>query len=69
MSILDNPAVRQAVLPVTVEQYHRWGESGLIRENTELLRGIIVEKSKSTQILSRRGIGRSAHFAAVTVVG
>jgi Uma2 family endonuclease len=43
-SILDNPAVRQAVLPVTVDQYHRWGATGLIRENTELLRGIIVEK-------------------------
>ena len=43
-SILDNPAIRQAVLSVSVEQYHRLGESGLIHENTELLKGVIVEK-------------------------
>lgn len=43
-SILDNPAVRQAILSVSVEQYHRLGETGLIPENTELLKGVIVEK-------------------------
>jgi Uma2 family endonuclease len=43
-SILDNPAVRQAVLSVSVEQYHRLGESGVIPENTELLKGVIVGK-------------------------
>jgi Uma2 family endonuclease len=43
-SILDNPAIRQAVLPVSVEQYHRLGETGLIPENTELLKGVIVGK-------------------------
>ena len=43
-SILDNPAIRQAALVVTVEQYHRLGETGVIAEKTELLKGVIVEK-------------------------
>lgn len=43
-SLLDNPAIRQAALSVTVEQYHRLGETGVIGENTELLQGVIVEK-------------------------
>jgi Uma2 family endonuclease len=43
-SILDNPAVRRAALPITVDQYHRLGEAGIIGQNTELLRGIILEK-------------------------
>jgi Uma2 family endonuclease len=43
-SILDNPAVREVAVPVTVEQYHRMGEAGLIVQNTELLGGVIVEK-------------------------
>jgi len=44
-SILDKPAVRQAALPIAVEQYHRLGELGIIAENTELLHGVIVEKT------------------------
>jgi Uma2 family endonuclease len=43
-SILDNPAVREAMLSVSVEQYHRLGEAGIIPANTELLRGVIVEQ-------------------------
>ena len=43
-SILDKPAVRDAVLPIRVEQYHRLGEEGIIPEQTELLRGVIVER-------------------------
>lgn len=43
-SILDNAAVRDAALPITVEQYHRLGEAGIIPQHTELLRGVIVEK-------------------------
>jgi Uma2 family endonuclease len=43
-SILDNPAFRQVAMHVTVEQYHRLGESGLIPKQTELLQGVIVEK-------------------------
>jgi Uma2 family endonuclease len=44
-SILDKPAVRNAVLPLTVEQYHRLGEAGIIAQNTELLHGVIFEKT------------------------
>ncbi len=43
-SILDNPAIRQAALPVTIDQYHRMGDAGLISQRTELLSGVIVEK-------------------------
>jgi Uma2 family endonuclease len=43
-SILNLSAVRDAVLPISVAQYHRLGEAGIIDERTELLRGIIVRK-------------------------
>lgn len=43
-SILDNAAVRDAALPITVAQYHQLGEAGIIAQHTELLRGVIVEK-------------------------
>lgn len=43
-SILDNAAVRQAALPISVEQYHRLGEAGIISKDTELLHGVILEK-------------------------
>ena len=51
-SILDNPAIRQAILSVSVEQYHRLGESGLIPVNTELLKGVIVEKTIKSPVHS-----------------
>jgi hypothetical protein len=37
--------VRDAVLPFSVEQYHKLGEAGIIAQDTELLRGVIVEKT------------------------
>ncbi|MEX2171460.1 MAG: Uma2 family endonuclease [Pirellulales bacterium] len=43
-SVLDNPAVRQAALPITVEQYHELGRTGIIPANTELVRGVILGK-------------------------
>jgi Uma2 family endonuclease len=43
-SILDNPAVREAAMPITIQQYHELSEAGIIPERTELLRGVIVEK-------------------------
>src|SRR5690349_9249472 len=43
-SVLDNVAVRQAALPFSVEQYHKRGEAGIIPQNTELLRGVILKK-------------------------
>ncbi len=43
-AILENPAVRGLVLPISVEKYHELSEAGIIPEKTELLRGVIVEK-------------------------
>lgn len=48
IQILEKPAVRKMAMPMTVEQYHRLAESGIISERTELLRGVVLEKmSKS----------------------
>ncbi len=43
-SLLENPVIRDAVLKLDVEQYHRLCSSGIIREKTELLEGVVVEK-------------------------
>lgn len=43
--ILDHQSVRHAVLSWTVDQYHRLGEADILREQTELLNGIIVRKT------------------------
>jgi Uma2 family endonuclease len=46
--LLDLPDVRERVHRLSVADYHRLGESGVISENVELLRGILVDKvSKS----------------------
>jgi len=48
LSILEVPTVRRQVAPISVETYHALGEQGLVEQNTELLRGVIIEKmSKS----------------------
>ena len=47
-SILEEPSVRRAVFPVSVEFYHELGRQGLIDRSVELLEGVIVQKmSKS----------------------
>jgi|SRR5687767_592871 len=47
-ALLDLPEVRERVHRVTVPDYHRLGQLGVISEDVELLRGIIVDKmSKS----------------------
>lgn len=47
-AILDEPAVRRAVWPVSVEFYHELGRLGVLDRRVELLDGIIVTKmSKS----------------------
>ncbi|MFV2067826.1 MAG: Uma2 family endonuclease [Pirellulales bacterium] len=43
-SILDKSSIRRAALPITVQQYHRLSELGIISEQTELLRGVIIEQ-------------------------
>jgi Uma2 family endonuclease len=43
-SLLSNPVIRDAVVPLSVEQYRRMGESGIIDEKTELIDGVILQK-------------------------
>jgi Uma2 family endonuclease len=47
-SLLELPVVREQVHRMSVEDYHKAGQTGLLSKNLELLRGIIVTKmSKS----------------------
>jgi Uma2 family endonuclease len=43
-SLLELPAVRERVHRMSVAEYHRAGEAGVISEDVELLRGLIVNK-------------------------
>lgn len=43
-ALLDLPAVRQQVHLMSVEEYHRAGETGVLSNNVELLRGIVIRK-------------------------
>jgi Uma2 family endonuclease len=43
-SILEKRAVRDAALPITVEQYHRLSDQAIVAERTELLQGVIIEQ-------------------------
>lgn len=43
-SLLERPALRQRVVPISVEAYHHYGKVGWVREDVELLRGIIFKK-------------------------
>ena len=42
--MLDLPAVRQRVHLMSVEEYHRAGQTGVLSKDVELLRGIVVTK-------------------------
>ena len=47
-TILDEPAVRRAAFPVSVEFYHELGRLGHLDKSVELLDGVIIQKmSKS----------------------
>jgi hypothetical protein len=43
-AILEEPEVRGAALPLTVEQYHRLSAKGIVPERTELLQGVVIEQ-------------------------
>lgn len=43
-SLLENSGIRDAVLRLDVDQYHRLCSSGIVPERTELLEGVVVEK-------------------------
>jgi len=48
IAILDDPAIRHSVAPLTPAAYRHLAEHGLISERTELIEGVVVEKmSKS----------------------
>lgn len=42
--VLESPGIRDAILRLDVDQYHRLCSSGIISERTELLEGVVVEK-------------------------
>jgi Uma2 family endonuclease len=44
MPLLELPALRQRVHPMSVETYRRLGEMGELSEDVELLRGLVITK-------------------------
>lgn len=44
VDVLAKDSVRNLIMPISVEQYHQFSESGLISEKTELIEGIIFKK-------------------------
>jgi Uma2 family endonuclease len=49
-SLLANPIIRDAVVPLTVDQYRRMGEAGVIDQRTELIRGVILRKMNKSPL-------------------
>ncbi len=43
-SLLENSEIRKHIHHMTIEEYHRLGESGILGGNVELLEGIVIEK-------------------------
>ena len=43
-SVLNHPALRDQVIPLTVEMYHALGEMGMVQEKTELIHGFVFAK-------------------------
>jgi Uma2 family endonuclease len=49
-AILDIPEVRQRVSPLSVAEYHRLGEFNENGRRTELIRGIVIEKTSKSPL-------------------
>jgi Uma2 family endonuclease len=49
-AILELPEVRQRVSPLSVEEYHRLGEYNERGRRTELIRGIVIEKTSKSPL-------------------
>lgn len=45
ISLLDLPSLRERVHPMPVEAYRRLGEMGVLSDDVELLRGLVVTKT------------------------
>ncbi len=67
LDVLAAPEVRRQLHRLSVDEYHRLGEQGIIGERTELIRGVVVDKMSQSplhvflvQLLSdwlRQGVG------------
>lgn len=51
-SLLENSGIRDAVLRLDVDQYHRLCSFSIVPERTELLEGIVVEKTGKSPLHS-----------------
>lgn len=52
LPILEEPSVRLRAMPVSVEGYHCMMEAGLVSENAELIRGVILDKIRKSPLHS-----------------
>ena len=50
IAVLEDPAIRARVPAMSVENYHRMFELGLIAENVELIRGSLIEKMSQSPL-------------------
>ncbi len=50
LTMLENPAIRQAVKRISVDEYHRLSEAAIITEKTELLHGIIIQQMTNSPL-------------------
>jgi len=66
MPVLEEPAVRARMHPISVETYHRLGEMGHLSERTELIRGAVLEQMPRTPLHS--SIVRLLDYYLLTVV-
>ncbi|MCB1235688.1 MAG: Uma2 family endonuclease [Verrucomicrobiae bacterium] len=51
-TMLDQPEIRERIHPISVATYHALGETGLVDEKVELLRGYLVDKMSKSPLHS-----------------
>ena len=49
-ALLEVPGVRERVYRLSVEDYHQWAKVGVLPEEIELLRGILVTKLRKSPL-------------------
>lgn len=52
-TLFSDPSIRDAVVPISVDQYRRMGDDGIIHEKTELIRGVILRKMNKSPLHRR----------------
>lgn len=45
-----HPEIQNAIVPISVDQYRRMGENGIIDEKTELISGVIIRKKNKSPL-------------------